>query len=56
MKKLMLKDLGLAANASAGSDSNTPMGDQAHRLFQQLAESAEDAEGKDFSSILKIFQ
>lgn len=54
--KLMLKDLGLAANASAASDSNTPMGHQAHRLFQQLAESAEDAVGKDFSSILKIFQ
>jgi 3-hydroxyisobutyrate dehydrogenase-like beta-hydroxyacid dehydrogenase len=52
----MLKDLGLAANASNISGSKTPMGDQAHALFQQLKESAEDAQDKDFSSILKIFQ
>ena len=26
------------------------------RVFQELKDSAEDAEGKDFSSILKIFQ
>ena len=54
--KLMLKDLGLAANAGKSSSSKTPMGDQAHALFQELKDSAEDAEGKDFSSILKIFQ
>ena len=54
--KLMLKDLGLATNASAASNSKTPMGERAHSLFQQLADSTEDAEGKDFSSILKIFQ
>ena len=54
--RLMLKDLGLAANAGNISDSKTPMGDQAHALFQQLKESSEDAQDKDFSSILKIFQ
>ena len=53
--KLMLKDLGLAANASAESGAKTPMGDQAHELFKQLRDSAPDAEGKDFSSILKVF-
>ena len=54
--KLMLKDLGLAATAGTASGSTTPMGDQAHRLFQQLRDSAEDAEDKDFSSILNIFR
>lgn len=54
--RLMLKDLGLAANAGNISGSKIPMGDQAHALFRQLQESAEDAQDKDFSSILKIFQ
>ena len=54
--KLMLKDLGLAASAGVASGSKTPMGDKAYELYQQLRDSAEDAEGKDFSSILKVFQ
>ncbi len=56
MVRLMLKDLGLAAAAGAASQSTTPMGDQAYALYQQLRDSAEDAEDKDFSSILRVFQ
>ena len=51
---LMAKDLGLAMDLSAQSDSATPMGAKANQLF---TEHAQAGNGKlDFSSIIKKYQ
>eukprot|EP00047_Mylnosiga_fluctuans_P012406 m.25856 g.25856 ORF g.25856 m.25856 type:complete len:319 (-) comp4215_c0_seq2:36-992(-) len=49
---LMLKDLGLAMNAAAGSKTNTPLGSLANQVYQ-LACSKGYAD-KDFSSMYKF--
>ena len=38
LNKLMLKDLGLAAQISKNSDAETPMGDKARELYEELSE------------------
>jgi len=53
LNKLMLKDLGLAKEASDSSNSETPMGDLARRLYQELIEQG--LENLDFSSIQKKY-
>lgn len=51
---LMLKDMGLALEAAAQSESAVPMGNLAHELYK---ESSEAGNGRiDFSSILKHIQ
>lgn len=51
---LMLKDMGLALEAAAQSESAVPMGNLAHDLYR---ESSEAGNGRiDFSSILKHIQ
>lgn len=52
MTKLMLKDLGLAAEAAVSSAAYTPMGELALRLYKK---HGEQAEGLDFSSIQQMF-
>lgn len=56
MVNLMLKDLGLALDTAKSSDSATPMGSLAQNLYTILRHQGEDMGGKDFSSILKVFQ
>ena len=51
---LMAKDLGLAMDLSAQSDSPTPMGHQARDLFAQ--HSAQGNGKLDFSSIICQYQ
>jgi len=57
---LMLKDLGLALDAAAATDSRTPMGALAHQLYllhkHHGAEGEGDAGRLDFSSILRLYQ
>ena len=53
LNKLMLKDLGLAKEASDSSNSETPMGDLARQLYQELIEQG--LENLDFSSIQKKY-
>jgi 3-hydroxyisobutyrate dehydrogenase len=56
MVDLMLKDLGLAMEASAASKSSTPMGAAARNLFNLHKNSGgEDKGGKDFSSVLELY-
>jgi 3-hydroxyisobutyrate dehydrogenase len=51
---LMLKDLGLAAEAAAGSASPIPLGDVARALY---AEHSQSGSGQlDFSSIIERFR
>ena len=52
--KLMQKDLGLAMAAAAASDSITPMGEMANKLYGEY--SNDDTCNLDFSSILKYYQ
>ncbi len=53
LNKLMFKDLGLAKEASESSNSQTPMGDLARELYQELMERG--LEDLDFSSIQKKY-
>jgi 3-hydroxyisobutyrate dehydrogenase len=53
LNKLMLKDLGLAAQLSGNSNSETPMGDKARELYEELSEMG--LEDLDFSSIQKKY-
>ena len=54
MVNLMLKDLGLALDAANKSESQTPMGELAQKLYQQLGD---DGHGNlDFSAIQKLFE
>jgi len=51
---LMLKDLGLATEASMQSRSATPLGELARNLYAML--SARGHGGLDFSSVLKLYE
>ena len=53
--ELMLKDLGLALDNSAGTKSTTPMGALAKHLYASLAQQQQDSRLNDFSSIWKMF-
>ena len=53
LNKLMAKDLGLAKEASESSNSETPMGDLARKLYQDLINQG--YEDLDFSSIQKKY-
>jgi len=56
MVDLMLKDLGLAMEASTSSKSSVPMGSAARGLFNLHKNSAgEDKGALDFSSILQLY-
>lgn len=50
---LMLKDLGLAKHTATTTESATPMGDMAAKLFAEHSEAGFG--GKDFSSIFRKF-
>ncbi|MEM8694095.1 MAG: 3-hydroxyisobutyrate dehydrogenase [Pseudomonadota bacterium] len=52
--ELMLKDLGLSQQAAEAVDADTPMGQMAHKLYQQFVEN-EDGKGRDFSAMLPRF-
>ncbi|MDN5843647.1 MAG: 3-hydroxyisobutyrate dehydrogenase [Alcaligenaceae bacterium] len=51
---LMLKDLGLAAEAALHTRSTTPLGELARNLYSML--SAQGHGGLDFSSVLKLYK
>lgn len=51
---LMLKDLGLAAEAALHARATTPLGELARNLYSML--SAQGHGGEDFSSILKLYK
>ena len=53
LNKLMLKDLGLAAQLSDASNAETPMGDKARELYEEL--SGQGLGDLDFSSIQKKY-
>ena len=53
LNKLMAKDLGLAKEASESTNSETPMGDLARKLYQDLI--SQGYEDLDFSSIQKKY-
>ncbi|NRA72563.1 MAG: 3-hydroxyisobutyrate dehydrogenase [Gammaproteobacteria bacterium] len=53
MVDLMLKDLGLAAEAAQQSKSSTPLGSLARSMYAM--HSRHGAGGDDFSSIIKVF-
>jgi 3-hydroxyisobutyrate dehydrogenase len=53
LNKLMLKYLGLAAQISKNSDAETPMGDKARELYEELSELGLGE--LDFSSIQKKY-
>ncbi|MFV0384701.1 3-hydroxyisobutyrate dehydrogenase [Paracoccus sp. (in: a-proteobacteria)] len=52
--ELMLKDLGLAQQAAAAADADTPMGERALDLYRRFVED-EDGRGQDFSAMLPRF-
>ena len=52
--ELMLKDLNLAKIESKKTNSNTPMGDLAFKIYKQFVEK-EGGRGFDFSAIIKTF-
>ena len=52
--ELMLKDLGLAADAARSTGAHTPMGEQALKIYEQFVEQ-EDGRGRDFSAMLPRF-
>ena len=52
-KELMFKDLGLAQEASKDSQTKTPMGDLARKLYEEMIEKG--FEDLDFSSIQKLY-
>ena len=51
---LMLKDLGLAAEAALSTKSSTPLGELARNLYSM--HSAQGNGGLDFSSILDLYR
>jgi len=53
LNKLMFKDLGLAQEASKDSQTKTPMGDLARKLYEEMIEKG--FEDLDFSSIQKLY-
>jgi 3-hydroxyisobutyrate dehydrogenase len=53
--ELMLKDLGLAQDAAASADADTPMGAAALALYRRFVED-EDGLGRDFSAMLPRFE
>lgn len=53
--ELMLKDLGLAQQAAAAANADTPMGAAALALYEQFVNN-EDGRGKDFSAMLPRFE
>jgi len=57
MVDLMLKDLGLAMEASTSSQSSVPMGSAARGLFNLHKHSGDEDKGQlDFSSILQLYK
>jgi len=57
MVDLMLKDLGLAMEASTGSQSSVPMGSAARGLFNLHKNSGDEDKGQlDFSSIQQLYK
>ena len=54
LNKLMIKDLNLAKELAQDSKTETPMGDSARKLYDELIEQG--LEGLDFSSVQKLFQ
>jgi len=56
MVNLMLKDLGLALETAKTSESAVPMGALAQSLYAMLKHSDRELGGKDFSSVLRLFQ
>ena len=53
--ELMLKDLGLAMEAAASADADTPLGQAARELYRTFVED-EDGKGRDFSAMLPRFE
>ena len=54
LNKLMIKDLNLAKELAQDSKTETPMGDSARNLYDELIEQG--LEDLDFSSVQKLFQ
>ena len=54
LNKLMIKDLNLAKELAQDSKTETPMGDSAKKLYDELIEQG--LEDLDFSSVQKLFQ
>lgn len=54
LNKLMIKDLNLAKELAQDSKTETPMGDSARKLYDELIEQG--LEDLDFSSVQKLFQ
>ena len=54
LNKLMIKDLSLAKELAQDSKTETPMGDSARKLYDELIEQG--LEDLDFSSVQKLFQ
>ena len=54
LNKLMIKDLNLAKELAQDSKTETPMGDSARKLYDELIEQG--LEDLDFSSIQKLFK
>ena len=54
LNKLMIKDLNLAKELAQDSNTETPMGDSARKLYDELIEQG--LEGLDFSSVQKLFK
>ena len=54
LNKLMLKDLNLAKELAQDSKTETPMGDSARKLYDELIEQG--LEDLDFSSVQKLFK
>jgi len=54
LNKLMIKDLNLAKELAQDSKTETPMGDSARKLYDELIEQG--LEGLDFSSVQKLFK
>ena len=54
LNKLMIKDLNLAKELAQDSKTETPMGDSARKLYDELIEQG--LEDLDFSSVQKLFK
>jgi len=54
LNKLMIKDLNLAKELAQNSKTQTPMGDSARKLYDELIEQG--LEDLDFSSVQKLFK
>ena len=54
LNKLMIKDLNLAKELAQDSKAETPMGDSARKLYDELIEQG--LEDLDFSSVQKLFK